>query len=576
MDYDNMGAAQLEEPTFASVLVKSVTMVKPFVSPYTMNISFQSLYPNVVSYILQNPNTDIEITPEVIWSMLQDISNLKAATAPVEDITAAAERTPILLPPDPNKVYASTNLVDGEVWAVDTTSNKKVIFPVAGTFYRDSVKICRGKVDSVSSKLSDPDQMFKEGKDYIITGPDAYGIKHTSNTSGVYRLIIFISAYVGDVTVMYHAYGGEPTQYDIRTVHESLHNLYTYLTDAQIPTAKNLGGFPVMVEFRSRLAALEENMRKFATSGKPSYGDVTSGTCLVKKISSTDTELHWWTIAELYKVAGSDTVFIADMAHLQIQSKYTKLMLDVNVGANLEYPGKKLKVTTINDMVSQGIVPFVDDSGLDNLLRPQFRIVYNVNTIEGSGIYLQIGLRLRGVAEETLAITDLSGQESCWKLIASVEEAVLPEDDNILLPSGNHYWSVANPDSRTESMLAPFHEGHVCWVGDEALNTQGSGLRSSILEHFLESDIDISRIKRMELRLEESASNRFIIGIDMCGDDTNMVGFASSVYGGKPVTMALTISRHPVTKELTMKLDYEVTVGNTAPRLGLRYVHAYT
>lgn len=568
-DYDAIGRMQLLDPNYDKILVKSITVLKPFVMPYNLNLSFQQLYPNEIGYILENPNQDIDITPEVILALMKDVDNLKLATAPVDDIHAAAERKPMLLPPDSNKEYLG-NYIGNEIWEINTSAKKKIIFPVAGSFFRDSVKVARGKHENFDNLYEN--DFFVVGRDYIVTGADAYGIKNTSIPAGVYNLIIFITDYVGDVTIAYHAYGGQVTQHDIRAVAESLTNMYEYLTAAQILTATSLGGVPLMNQFRARLTALETGMRKLANQGQPSYGDVSHGGCLSKRITSPDTEFHWWTIAELYKVSGSETVFTADIAHFQLQTLYTKMLIDFTVAVNLNHPERKLSAQTLSSLVPQGYTLFVDDRDLESIMRPQLRIIYNLNSIEGSGIYLQLGMRLKGVAEETIAIADLSGPESCWRLIPTVSTAVLPEDDTLILPSGTAQWDSLNPDSYQESQLLSLSTGHVCWAGTNSLNRPNSGWKNITLDHFLEPEIDISKLKIAQLYLVESQANRFIVSLDLCGTNDGITGVGTFTYANKSASLVLKVIRHPVSRLLMMTLAAEIVAGINSNSLNLRYV----
>lgn len=577
-DTDAMGRIYALDHTFEKKLVKSFTILKPFVAPYILNCAYQQLYPNEIEAILENPNDDWVINPEVILALLKDVANLKVATAPVTNVLAEAERKPMLLPPDPNKIYPG-NIINGEVWDIDTTNGKKVIFPVAGTFFRDSVKVARGK--QTDFDVLNSDDFFVENVDYIIAGPDPYGIHNTSNTSGVFCFIIFLTGYVGEVTVRYHAYGGNVTQYDIRQLAESLTNMYSYVTNAQILTASSVGNTPIMNEFRARIMALEGEVRKLTLKGQPSYGDVSHGGCLIKKITAVDNEFHWWTIAELYQVANSNgdagEVYTADIAHFQLQTLYSKMMIDFTVAANINKDNSdllmpnELAVQTLSSLVPQGYIPFEDDSKLEYIIRPQLRIIYNRNTVEGSGIYLQLGMKLKNVTE-TLAVADLSGPESCWRLISSPSEAVSPEDDHITLPNSVHYWDTLNPDSYQETNLIPLSQGHVCWAGQVPLNRPSSGWKNIPLDHFLEPVVNISKLKTVKLYLEESESNRFIIPLELCGTNSEMTGVSTFTYANKSASIVFKIIRHPVTGELNMSLAAEIVAGITSNELNLRYV----
>ncbi len=568
-DYDATGRAQLLDKSFSKRLVKSFTVTRSFIEPYTINCSYQQLYPNTIQYILQNPTENIEITPEVLWDLIKRVQQIELLTAPVTDVHAAAERSPMLLAPDPNKQYKE-NIIDGEVWGMDTTVGRKVIYPVAGAFFRDSLKIVKGKHASVDD-APEKDRLI-EGTDYVVSGVDAYGIHTTANTSGVYNIAILTCIYVGDLTIQYHSYGGTPTQYDVRAIAESLTNLYKYISEAQLLTANTVGNTLPLIELRSRIKALEDTVRILANQGRPSYGDITHGEAIVKKISSSDVDFHWWTIAELYKVAGSDTVFTAQIGRFQINTVYTNIMLDFTVVVNINKKGRKLEVKTLSSSLPQGYVPFEDDSGLANVIRPQLRIIWNENSIEGSGVFLQFGMRLRGVAEEILGIADMSGRESCWKLVTHDDLSVPPEDDGLTLPSGNHFWDTTNPDSREESCLIPVDENHIVWAGAMSLNRPSTGLRHFVLDHFLEEEVDLSKLKTVTFYMEETSGSKFKNVAPVLGTNDKITGVSSFTYANKPVSLVFQAVRNKLTKKVSMEIAIEVSAGLQSNRLDLRYV----
>lgn len=313
-------------------------------------------------------------------------------------------------------------------------------------------------------------------------------------------------------------------------------------------------------------------MRRLATTGRPTYGDVSHGGCLRKRIASNDTEHHWWTIASLYKVEGSNDVFVADTMKLRIQSFYTKFSFDAIVNVNLLHPTDKLDVKILSATYPKGYIPFEDYTELQNIIRPQFRIIWNDNTVQNSGAFLQIGLRLKNVAEETLAIEDWSGPESAWKLIASPDEAVFPEDGILTLPNDTHVWDTSNPDSRSISYLAPFPDGHLIWAGSEALNRPSAGWKNLNLMHILENEIDISKIKRIRCDLEEQGTNKFPVTMDLIPGSNDLIGNTSFTYNGKPAYITGRIYRNPSTGVIEVSVNAEIVAGLTSNQLNLRQV----
>ena len=491
--------------------------------------------------------------------MIRSIINLEVATAPISNIQAVTDKKPLMLEPDPTKSL-NENFIKDEIWRVDVPNNVCVIHPIAGEFYKDSLTI---KYPFANSTLV-------EGKDYIITGLDYYKTKHTTNTSGVFGFIVIVTSIVGELEISYHAYGGEPTIYDIRVLYETLANIKKYVTDSQLLTPSTLGSADSFISLISRVTYLEKEMRRLATNGRPTYGE--DHKSLLRKISTIDTEFHWWTIGELYKVAGSDTVFTSDIAHLQIQTLYTKFLIDLYVSIDISNPNEKFRLDTNTSITPTCYIPFEDDSNLDNLIRPQLRIIWNDNTRESSGILLQLGMRLKTVAEETLAIADLSGPECCFKLASDSDEAILPEDNIIELPSGNSVWDNVNPDSREDAILIPLKDGNLVWAGSNVLNRPYSGFRTLELEHFLEKEVDLKYLKKIKLLLEEDSSSRFCVEFPLIYSNGILSGATTFTYGNKPVSLIFRSNRDIETDDIKMELQVDVTAGLNSNPLYLRYV----
>ena len=85
-------------------------------------------------------------------------------------------------------------------------------------------------------------------------------------------------------------------------------------------------------------------------------------------------------------------------------------------------------------------------------------------------LYLQLGFELKGMLEETVCIEDLSGHESCWKLVDETATVTTPQDSEFLLPDNSSIWSALLSNSCKEDMLVPFNKGHLAWCGTQTLN----------------------------------------------------------------------------------------------------------
>lgn len=587
IDYEAMSAMRLREPTFLAPLVKSITMIRSYVSDYKVSMNYQTLYPLPSTLALQNYPDKVEFTPESWIEVLEAVKRHELLLAPIRDIHAdGIIKQPMMLEPDPHQERLANRIVD-EIYELNVPNKLSVVHPIHGPFFKDTLSIRTVKI-SADGGVSYGDILI-EGTDYKIYGFDAYKTANTPNSSGVYKYILFTTAIVGNVAISYHAYGGDPTLYDIKAHNESINNLTTYILDSQLLTAETVANAPVVINMINKLTSLEEEMRILAQQGRPNYGDATNGNTLLKVVTtSSPKEIHWWTIAELYKVAGSEEVFVSGTMKLNIQMLYKKMAFTTYVSVNLDNTFTNtesgityqvcdaLKVSCPISQVPLGYEPFSEYSGLDNLSRPQFRIIWNKNAVENSGIYLQIGMRLNDVVTESIAVEDMSGNESCWKLIPSPAEAVGPEDDIILLPSKNHTWSIDNVDSKQESYLIPFVDGHIIWAGTQELNRPQSGRKDISLIHFLEDEIDISRVRKLRFDLEEVGANKFPVFMDVIPGSEDLLGSTSFYYNGKPAYMTGRLRVNPATRETELSVGVDITAGLSSNQLNLRHVVIYT
>ena len=578
VDYNAIGAMMLASPSFDKTLVKSIRMIKPHNSNYKINMSYQKLYPVTSSVALEQTPAKIELTPELIYDLLESVKRHEALLAPIQDIHAINATQAKLLEPDPNKEDPN-NFIEEEIFSVNVPGNVAVIHPKYGSFFKDSLTL----------KYTVTNIPLVEGEDYEVYGLDHAKTKNTSNVTGVYKYILITKAYVGDISISYHAYGGDPSVEDLRTHDQTINNIIYYLTDSNFLNTETLSSAPIISKITNKLNALEEKMRRMSLDGAASYGDVSSGKTLLKKISSEDTELHWYTIASLYKVAGSNTIYTSDVLKINVQTLMSKFSFVAYVNVDLNNETNKLEVTVPSSLYPRGYVPYVDYSKVGEIVRPQFRIIYNESTKETSGIYLQIGLRLINTSHETLCIEDVSGKESCWKLIDDPVNTVNggDEDDNILLPSENHRWKIGVTDSVASTYLIPLTEGHLTWSGSEQLNRPGGSKEISLEGHLLEDNIDISRIKKVRLNLLEetgtttnpngeviSTGNRFPVDINFASGNEDLYGNTAFVYNNDHAYINMSIVK--VNGEIVMRLNANIRAGLSSNVLMLRDVVIYT
>jgi hypothetical protein len=579
IDYTEASSIKVQYPHFNFELIKSITIIRNIAQDVKINCSHSRLYPLQYRSAFYR-SQPLEVTPTLIAELIEQVDYLTRLTQPVSNTYTLTEfAKPLMLEPDPHKQNPD-NVILEEKHIINVPDNKYVVHPVAGAFFKDSVTV---KFDN---EINAP-VILEEGpnKDYLIFGLEVKKTQLTSNKSGVYRFILIRKSLVGNVYINYHAYGGDPTVHDIHTNYELINSIITHINQAKFLTPDAVASVPVIEQLIIRLNDLEVDMRRLLQAGKPSYGDATRGT-LLKRIKANDTQLHWYTIAQLYKVDGSPEVVIADEFHFRFQSVTSKFMFNAIIGVDISNPNNKLDINILSENYPLGYIPFENYDNLDFVIRPQLRIIWNENISQQSGINLQLGWQLKNAAEETIAVEDLSGQQSCWKLVPEVDYAVGPEDILVQLPNADHQWESINPDSQQVTSLIPFKRGYLVWAGTESLNRLpdggGSGAWDHVLiDHFIEDNSNLERLDKVRLDLiEESAEgatlNEYPIFVHFIHERSVKKGYASIEYNGKPAHFIVTIkpnTSEPTKRDLIVRADIEA--GLQGNELTLHHVILY-
>lgn len=575
IDYKTMAKLQLEDINFTKVVITSFTSLRPVADKTIVKLamSYQRVYPFQTKEVMTN-GQPVKLTATLIKEMISKMEYLTILTSPVNDVhSTVAINSPRLLEPDPHK-QNTVNKITGEKHYVNVPSGKIAIHPICGCFFRDSVRVSHQSTDAQGNIT---EVFFNEGTDYIIEGLDFQRTGYTQNASGVYHFIFMIASYVGDVTVSYHAYGGEATIFDQRILYEGLNNVITYIDKMSYLTSSELENDPTIKQILHEQYHLGENMRRLLKLGKPSYGDTTTSSTYLRKLTATDTKVHWWTIASLYKVdtdMGKSEVITADEFRFRFSSSNFKIMFEATVSVNLGNEFNKFSCTINGDCPSQGYKPFEDYSKIELFPKPQLRIIYNENGEMNSGVLLQIGMNLPGSIDEIVAIEDISGKESCWKLPTTdgtlVESAF--EDDVVQLPNTAHIWDLTNANSKVCSTLVPYKDGHLIWAGAEPLNRNVSGKVTFPVEHFLDSSIDIKSIRRARVEFEEEGGYRFAQEMPFIVGVERKVGNASFFYNGSQAYVNLIVNRDAITKKLNIDFEANISAGTSANVLNAKHI----
>lgn len=565
IDYDTMSQLKLIDPTFNKTIVKSITITKTFITEYKVNLVFQSVFMTDSTYKLYHDMV-IEPTAEHMTDAIKRLEYLESITSPI-DMASPDDKEPKLLEMDPSMTL-NANKIENEEHDINVPRNKMFIKPTGGPFYKKSLKVV--KVDT--------NTILTIGVDYEVVGLDIGRTRGTTTTDSIYRFILFLKPLVGTVSISYHAFGGDVTLYDARVMEEEINNILSYLSKSQFLTPDDLGHTVQLNNIYNKIAKMEDDMRRLCIFGTPSYGDVSNGGSLRKKIDAGDTEMHWWSIATLYKVDGAEDIITADTAKLRISTLYTKFVFDAIVTVNLNNPeNERLQVSVMSPVYPKGYVPFVNYDGLNFLIRPQFRILWNAHPNKDSGVILQMGFPLKGYVEETIGVDDWSGKESCWKLVPELAAASTPEDNHLVLPNGD-IWDKLTDYSHSESMLVPFPDGHIVWAGSIPLNRPIAGGLHFDLNDFLEDEIDLRKIRKMRFDLAEqgNVNYKYCVYVHFVPGSEDMIGSVHFSYNNQTAVMQGHVRRNAYTGKVDIGVDATIIAGVSANELVLRHVILFT
>lgn len=491
IDYDAMSVCKNIDPTFSATLIKSLTILGFTNVIFQIQAKFNQLFSDSINYAAINQAHEIEVTPILIANMVAQLEYLQqVATHNSATYSPQSSLVKIALNEYPNGDN-DDNVITDEPHDLNTLTGECFIRPIYGSFFKDSV--------SIKIKLSG--QQLVVDQDYVILELDVSRTKTTSNVSGVYCIIKVLKQIVGEVDVTYRAYGGTADVASMRFVQNRIEVIEAFLSKTSYITPKTISADPTIIGITNKIQELEGTMRLLLQNGLPSYGDVSTGKALLKRIVSQDTDLHWWSIASLYRVSGSADDVLADVFKFRLSSLVSKLMFECSVSVN------------VNTDAAHRITVTCDNSNIPNdtlaKFTPKLRIIEVSAGGVFSGVMLQLGMRLgTGILQETFDVEDMSGRESCWKLIPTSAESTPPEDTAVLMPNGSSIFSFGSASALVDEVTIPFKGGLniLNTLANIPLNISAINANAIATENFNlvvqnVDDIDLKDVKSFELSL---------------------------------------------------------------------------
>lgn len=503
IDDNAMAMVLTQDPTFTKRLLRSITILKTvsIAAPLAVSLTYHRLYPTVFNAAVAD-NQLVEVTPELVLELIARVTALQQAQAGVADTTGLSVAQPRLLALDANKENAN-NAIVGEDHTVNTFDRRNIIRPVQGAFFGDSIRV----------DIPVQQRTLVRDVDYILVEADIAKTKTSNNRSGVYTAIQLTTAYAGTVRISYHAYGGVVSINDATTMNSKVDNVIDFLQTTDFLTPAGIGNIPLLRAMLARLTTLEDNMRLLVGGG---YSDVTTGSAYLRRFRANDAQHHWWSIAQLYRVDGTQTIVTADRMRFRLQCGELGLMADVAVTVDLT-AAVPLRVEACNVLQDLGYTPY-GVAVPTPVVMPQFRVVWVHDVGVTSGAYLQIGMPLPSLAD-TVAIEDLSGQQSCWRLLPGDNAPILPSDNAFTLPDGTSQWDSASPTAKSVTQMMPNGTGYLAWAGSKPLSDfTDTGVGSVSLTHLLPATFRIEDVTSVMLDIMDTAATKpFRVHADVIG-----------------------------------------------------------
>lgn len=440
IDYDAISVCKNMDPSFDKILLKSITILTFNENVFKIQVTFNQLFADSINYAAINREQEIEVTPTLVANVVAQVAYLQQMVLNYgETFSEQSSITKVALNEYPDGDN-DDNLIVNELHDINTFDNKTLIRPIYGSFFKDSVSI----KNTLSGEVFGVD-------DFEVQDLDISRTKTTSNESGVFRLIKIKKEFVGQVGVDYRAYGGVADVASIRSIQGQLSVIESFLSKTSYITPATISADPTIVNILNKLQELDGTMRLLLQNGLPSYGDVTTGTAVLKKVTAQDTNLHWWTIGTLYRVEGSSDNVLADVFKFRLKSLLSNMMFECSVSVNVSDNADRIRVNCDNSNLPDDVL---------NKYCPKLRILEVTNGGVYSGVVLQLGMKLgSGILQETFDIEDMSGRESCWKLVAFNSESVPPEDTGVLMPNGSAVFAYGDTNSLFNEATIPFKSG---------------------------------------------------------------------------------------------------------------------
>ena len=332
----------------------------------------------------------------------------------------------------------SENFIKNEQHLVDTTSDKFVIRPINGSFYRypgDDLKVVFVDPSNTTTKTLSQETGDGAG-DYEVIGVNYSKTAMSEPTGGVYEFIALKKAFVGQVFIDYHAFGGEVSVADITNIQNDIVALKDKINNDGLLTTSNIKKSILITNMLDRLDALEHQLEHYRKQTFLYTSGPTDKWVNIAYVSSNP----WMDNSpipdnEVCKLQMEVQQF--NQADAPSQTSPTSSKIKTRASLDLEF---KFSYEPVRDTESKivGVLvktkevhmshPTFEDSGLlyfYQRLTPKFRIITNAVAIGetepkfNNGIMLQMSLTSLTENHCFVSVSDKTAAKSPWTLVDS-------------------------------------------------------------------------------------------------------------------------------------------------------------
>lgn len=450
-------------------LVKSIQITRAFLGQYQIGVTYQKFRSSLLDDAIRE-GVPAEYDPNLLANLVQTVRYLQTVAGMGSAVVTGIgvvdhlheDRTGL----DP------TNAITGESFAVDVNAGTNILKPARGSFFGHDVVV----------RLDNGTPLTPEA-DYIIMGADLPRTRMAEHPSGVFKYIYLIYPVVGEVTMDYHAYGGEITEMDFEELNAMVIKLAHQMAISSYVTTESLPDHEYIIDLNRRTTELED-WRRAMDFTVPKY-EFTTGLGV--------NEIRWYNVGHLYKKKIDDGhIYFQGSMNIRLKFRSTEYISDGTVTIDMNHPNKKLdcKLTT-----SVGHEDMFNVKNISDLpVVPLLRIVAVNNPVVGqptnfdTGVMIQLGVH--GSIADDIHVEHHSSISSEIFLCEDTDPTPTVKNDIILMPDGIAVWDSSDSNAYSEYLALAPDDGALIWRGsrilssDYSINTQLRGMLRS--EYFTE------------------------------------------------------------------------------------------